>query len=193
MRVWTAVLAMGLLAGCFHNVRPEPRPLVEVDPVLPMRAKYFVPPGEAQRAVSDRFFGLGIAHTWTIEIGHALQLSFPQMLQRVFTHVVPASAADDVAGADVLISPTITSFEVDGLSFISTLKVRLLVLGPGRQVLLDEELVATPTEEVSSAGGAFTGNETLKTSAEQSLELLMSRARQRLAEVLKAPSTPPVL
>src|SRR5437868_6443720 len=101
MRLFNAAIWVLLVmtTGCFHEVRPEPEILPPRAEPLPLRVKYYLPPGEADRVYSDRFFGLGIVHTWNVEIGQALSHSFPKMLSGVFASVQPASGPNDVDGA----------------------------------------------------------------------------------------------
>ena len=188
MRIANAAVWLWLIAtsGCLHEVRPDPKALTAAPQLLPLRVKYYLPPGETDRVYRDRFFNLGIVHTWTVDIGETLGQSFPRMLQGVFASVKPANGANDVADADVFISPVITGFETDGGSFISTFRLRLLVLDADRKVVLEELLTATPTQDQSEAawGGVFTGATTLQTSAEHSFELMMSRIARRLQDAL---------
>jgi hypothetical protein len=188
MRLPNAAIWVWLLAasGCIHQVRPEPKPVASAAEPLPLRAKYYLAPGEASRVYSDRFFALGIVHSWNVEIGHALDDSFPKMLRGVFASVRPANGPGDIDDADVFITPVITRFDTDGGSFISTFKLRLMVLGADRKVVFEEELTAVPGEDESGLawGGVFTGVLTLQTSAERAFELMLGQAAVRLHQAL---------
>jgi hypothetical protein len=179
-------------AACVHEVRPEAPVLSAARAVLPLKVKYWVPPGEVERSERGRYFNLGIAHAWRVKIGEVVTETFPRMLGTVFAEVTSASRADDVEGADVLVSPVLTAYEVDEASFVATMKMRVTVLAPDRHVMLEEVISVGPdeTEEtIESMGGVFTADRTLRHSAERALKVLMNKTAERLTQEFKPRAT----
>ena len=183
--IQTLSLCLLLGAGCTFQIRPDPRVTAPAAALVPHRARYFVAPEESGRVDSTHYFVLGIVHTWNIEIGAALERSFPAMLRSVFTDVAGVAGPEELGDADVVLTPAIRKFDVDSWSFASTLTLRLQAWGPGHRLILDEDLTANAVNPNPSAafwGGPFAGVGVLKQSAEGTLEALMTQAAGRLRQ-----------
>lgn len=188
----TLILCLLAVLGsvaCTHQVRPNPAPLSNQTAPLPLRVRYFISPEQKARLDSDSYFALGAAHTWNIHIGEALARSFPQMLGTVFQSVQEASSAEDIADADVLITPEIQHFDVGGGSFVSKLKLAVHVKGGDGAVRLSEVFEGSPKDGKAGAawmGGAFAGESALQRSAEYAFEDVLPKIAAKLRAALAA-------